>query len=406
MSTKKKFILDVVINMLGFGLYIIAQQIILLPLISKYTNDVVFSNIVIYISILNIICNSTGGELGNARIVRDEKYESTNSKIGDFTYILTMLSPMIVIICFIIFSILKYTILQSIVLISTILMANIRLYSASYFRLNKKFNYVVIQNVLYLIGAIIGIGLMYLFDNIYLAILFPELFSIIFSLKKSDLVEMKLKRTINFKETLKVFTQFGIISLITNCMVYFDRLLIYPILGATSVSVYYAASSMSKVSSLATNPISSVLLSWIAKAKESKKNAILKKLLLVNIPLVIGITLFNIPVTYIAVRILYGQYLQECIPLIIPLAFATAFSCSTFLTKSVLLKFTDAKYLIYIYIVHFVFFSIIGYFLSVKFGLYGFTIANLISKIELWISFVLLIIVTTQNKKEVSEVSG
>ena len=58
MSTKKKFILDVVINMLGFGLYIIAQQIILLPLISKYTNDVVFSNIVIYISILNITYDS------------------------------------------------------------------------------------------------------------------------------------------------------------------------------------------------------------------------------------------------------------------------------------------------------------------------------------------------------------
>lgn len=406
MSTKKKFLLDVIVNMFGFGLYIVAQQIILLPIISKFTNDVVFSNIVVYISILNIICNSTGGELGNTRIVKDELYSSPNKKIGDFTYILLSLSPIIAIICFVIFGLLKYSILENVILILTILMANVRLYAASYFRLNKKFNYVVIQNMLYLIGAILGIGLMYLFNNVYLALILPELMSIIFSLLKSDILKMKLRKTINFKDVLKTFIQFGIISLMTNCMVYYDRLLIYPILGATAVSVYYAASSMSKISSLATNPISSVLLSWIAKAKQEKKGVILKKLLLANIPMIIIITLINIPITYIAVRILYSQYLQDSIPLILPLSLATAFSCTTFLTKSVLLKFANAKHLIYIYILHFMFFSIIGYVLSVNFGLYGFAIANLISKIELWLSFIILIVIIILRKQNKIEQKG
>lgn len=406
MGTKKNFLLDVMVNMLGFGLYIVAQQIILLPIISKFTNDIVYSNIVIYISVLNIICNSTGGELGNTRIVKDDLYDCKKKRIGDFTYILLSLTPIIIVVCCIIFFILKYSILENIILILTILMANVRLYSASYFRLNKKFNYVVIQNILYLIGAIIGIFFMYLFNNVYLAVLLPELLSIPFSLIKSDILEMRLKRTLNFKIVMKTFLQFGFISLLTNCMVYFDRLLIYPILGATAVSVYYAASAMSKISSLATNPLSSVLLSWISKAKQDKKGIILKKLLIANIPMIIFVTLINIPVTYIAVRILYSQYLQDSLPLILPLSLATAFSCTTFLTKSVLLKFADAKHLIYIYILHFIIFSVIGYVLSINFGLYGFTVANLIAKIQLWLSFIILIVIIIFRKKNKIEQEG
>ena len=65
----KKMIKDTGLNTIGFAIYIIAQQLILLPIISKFTNDEIYSNFVIYLSILNIIANSTGGDVGNTRIV-------------------------------------------------------------------------------------------------------------------------------------------------------------------------------------------------------------------------------------------------------------------------------------------------------------------------------------------------
>ena len=65
-------------------------------------SDNIYSSIVLYISILNVICNVTGGELGNVRLVRDSDYKEKNV-IGDFTRILIMLSPIITIIALPIF---------------------------------------------------------------------------------------------------------------------------------------------------------------------------------------------------------------------------------------------------------------------------------------------------------------
>lgn len=59
----KNFLSDVMLNMIGFGIYIVSQQILLLPLLNKMVNDDIYSSFVLYISVLNVICNVTGSEL-------------------------------------------------------------------------------------------------------------------------------------------------------------------------------------------------------------------------------------------------------------------------------------------------------------------------------------------------------
>lgn len=146
----KIFLSDMILNMIGFGIYIIAQQIILLPILAKTVDDTIYSSLVLYISILNVICNVTGGELGNVRLVRDSDYKE-KGVIGDFTRILLTLSPIIAIITFPILIYLKYSILGSVFLVLTILMANVRLYATCFYRLEKKYNKVIIQNLFYLV---------------------------------------------------------------------------------------------------------------------------------------------------------------------------------------------------------------------------------------------------------------
>ena len=394
----KIFLKDVTLNMIGFAIYCVAQQIILMPIISKLVDDNTFSNIVIYISILNIICNSTGGEVGNVRLVEDSKYNKA-SIMGDFTRILVYLIPVISVIGIIIFKILNYSTLQIVILILTINMANIRLYAAAYFRLKQKFNWIIIQNLLYLVGVIVGVVLMYITGNVYIALVLPELFCIIYSIKKSDLLKMKLEKTIRWKSTIKIFIQFGIVSLLTNCMAYYDRLLIYPILGATSVAIYYSITTISKMIAIVINPVSNVLLSWIARAKEENNSKILKRVLVANIPIIILVTIGSIPLTYIAMRILYIQYLEQAINLIIPVSIATAFATGATLTKAVLLKYANAQHLIYVYIVHFALFAGIAYYLSSNNGVMGFTIASIIAKVELWVSFIILLIKKLKGEK-------
>lgn len=149
----KVFLSDMFLNMVGFGIYIIAQQILLLPILAKIVNDDIYSSIVLYISILNVVCNVTGGELGNVRLVRDSDYKDEKI-IGDFTRILAMISPIIAIIVFPILIYLKYSVFGSLLLVATILMANIRLYATCFYRLEQKYVKVILQNVCYLVRNI------------------------------------------------------------------------------------------------------------------------------------------------------------------------------------------------------------------------------------------------------------
>lgn len=399
-SKYKNFMSDMILNMIGFGIYIVSQQILLLPILAKVVNDEVYASIVLYISILNVVCNVTGGELGNVRLVKDADYKKNNI-IGDFSRILLFLSLIVVIIIFPILLYLKYSILGSMLLIITMLLANIRLYATSYYRLEQKYNRVIIQNVLYLIGIILSLIIFYLSKNIYLLLLIPEIISVGYALKYSDLLKMKLIKTKEIKNTIKKFGELGFVSLLVNLMNYIDKFLIYPILGATAVAVYYAVNSMSKIISLITNPMSNVILSWVSKVNENKKkNKIIKSTIIANIPIIIVVSIVSIPLTYLALKILYSQYLADAMILIVPISIITAFGAASTLTKSVILKFSDTKRLMFIYMGYFVLFAILAYNLSKTNGLLGFAYSNLISRIILWISFIILLITSKNTKVE------
>lgn len=394
----KSFLSDVVLNMIGFGIYIVSQQILLLPLLAKMVSDDIYSGFVLYISILNVVCNVTGGELGNVRLVRDSDYKE-KSLIGDFTRILVALSPIIAIIVMPIFIFyMKYSIIGAILLTFTILMTNIRLYSTCYYRLEKQYSKVIIQNVFYLIGIVISLIVFYFYRNIYLLLFIPEFISIFYALKNSDLLKMKMQKTIEMLNTVKKFIKLGIVSLLTNLMDYFDKFLIYPMFGAGSVAVYYAVNSMSKIANLITNPMSGVILSWVSNINtKDSKNKILKATLLANIPVLIITTVITAPLTYIALKVLYSQYIQDALILIIPISLTTAFSIAATLIKSVLLKYSNTNKLVGTYFLYFIIFVVLSYFLSRSKGLQGFAIANLISRIFLWILFIVLL---TVSKKE------
>ena len=380
----KFFISDMFLNMVGFGIYIISQQILLLPILAKIVDDRIYSSFVLYLSILNVVCNVTGGELGNTRLVKDYDYKEKNI-MGDFSRILLGLSGIIALLVFPILLYLDYSPVGSIVLVLTILLANVRLYSLCYYRLQKKYIRVIAQNALYLVGIVISLIIFYFSKNIYYLLIIPEIFCTIYASINSDLFKMKLKKTMEIKRTLRKFSELGAISFLTNMMDYFDKFIIYPMFGATSVAVYYAVNSMSKITCLISNPMSSVILSWVSNTDGKKdKTKIMKTTLIANIPVILGVTLVTIPCTYLALRILYNQYLSQALVLILPISIASGFGTANSLIKSVLLKYIDSKRLLGLYSLYFVFFGISSYFLVKAFKLTGFAYANLISKILLW----------------------
>jgi len=361
---KYKFLFsDMILNMVGFGIYVVSQKIILLPIIAKQVNDNVYTSLTLFMSILNIFCNVTGGELGNVRLIKNNDYKD-KKVIGDFSRILLVLSLLIIVIGSPILICLKYEYKYILFFILTILMANIRLYATNFYRLEKKFLKVIIQNLIYLIGIILGLFVFNYIHEIYIVLFIPELISIIYALFNCDLIKMGLNKTTEIKSTIKKYIGLGTISLLNNIMNYCDSILIYPILGAQQVAVYYAVNSVSNITSLLTNPMSSVILSWISNVKDEKKNKIFKITLSINIPLIIIVTLITIPLTYLSMFVLYKQYLSGITILVILISISTAFGTAGAFTKTILIKYTKTANLVGIYIMYFIVLSILGIILS------------------------------------------
>lgn len=395
---RKKIVMDLFFNTFGFGIYMIAQQIILLPIMAQVFSESEFSKIVLYISVYAIITNVLGSELG---IVRQVKNENQNY-FSDYNRILLQLIPIIIIISVISLIVLGFGIVEILLLTITIILGNIRLYSAAYFRTNKDFKNVVIQNLIYLIGIVIGIAILFVSKQIWIPMLLAEVLCLIYDLLKTDLTKGNIAKTTENKNVWKTFRNFGFISFLVNMTTYFDKIIIYPILGENAVSVYYSTSSMSKILALITNPLHGVILSWLKGNDENFKKKITRTTLKVNIPIIILTFIIGLPITYLAVRILYPQYLESALPLLLPISIGMAFNTVATIVKAILLKYVDSKRLVTSYIIYIIVLAVLGIGMSTFWGIIGFAYATAISKITLWILFLYILknINKLQTRKE------
>mgnify|MGYP000433892731 FL=1 len=383
----QNLIRDLLFNTLGFGIYIATQQILLMPIMARILPEEDFAKVVLYISVFAIITNVLGSELGIVKQVKKEKI----SEESDYNRILLQLFPTIILIAIMILAILRFNILEIIMLTITIILGNTRLYSAAHFRANKDFKKIVMQNILYLVGTAIGLFITYKLKLIAIPMLLAEIMCLIFDISKTDIIKTGISKTKHNKEIWNTFAGFGFISFLINMTTYFDKIIIYPILGENAVNVYYATSSMSKILSLITNPLHGVILSWLKGNDEEFKKKVTTVTLKANMPILIITFVLSLPLTYIAVIILYPQYLEDSKKLMIPICVGVAFSTAASIIKAILMKYIESKKLVKMYVIYNVILLVGATIASYYFGITGFAYATAIASTSLWIMFILLL---------------
>jgi O-antigen/teichoic acid export membrane protein len=378
----------------SFGIYIVAQQIFIMPALSKMTTDIEFSNLILFITIFNILCMVIGEELGNTKLVQNKIYVEKNIS-GDFGIILTFLLFTVYAICFLITFLFKIGYENIVLYVLLFTLGITRFFLMSYFKINQQFNEIFIVNLFYFIGSFLGIFLVITFNLPLLApFILGEIFSLFYAFFKTKKIRKELfclKKTAEFKNTTYVFIQLGFVALIINSISYLDRVVIYPILGAVAMGTYYAASSMSKMISLIINPISSVLLARLSTSqnlsKEKMRELIFKFFMPIFLPSFFG----SMVLTYIGVYLLYNKYLEETVPLLIPISLSTSLAVSSFLIKPVIMTFFKTKYLVYSNIFYAVTFCLSMYFFSVWWGMTGFAWASALGRIAQFTGYILIV---------------
>lgn len=397
----KQFLSDIFLNTLAFGIYMIAQQIVLLPVLAKQIDESTYAVFLIYISFLNLICNSVGSQLGVTQQV--ESYKNINTK--DYEIVLNYLSVVITIISVIFLIVLRCNVIDIIFLTLIVLLTNYRFYVRYIFRIESDYSSIIKQNLIYLTGIVVGLLSFYIKKIVWIPMLVGELLCLIFDIYKLKKIDYRKCDNSDLRGVINRFSGYCVSTILSNACNLIDKILISPLLGQLNLIIYSVGTTVSKVLALVSNPINDVILAWISKSNNNTKviiSAVLK------LCLVIGFISFvlSIPIIYIATSILYKQYLDDIENLIIMFSLSGSISFVTSMMKSFVIRFSKSIKLVNVYLTHIILFTILGYFGAKYFGLFGFVLSTILSRIQLWVSFVIILYNILKKQKGVEIEKG
>ena len=209
------------------------------------------------------------------------------------------------------------------------------------FRISIDYKKLLIDNLMIVLGYAIGIFLMLQFGYWELIFISGYVFGLIYTLTKSNMWRAGVQRFIK-KETIKEYSQLSISSGLNTSTTYCDKMLIYPLIGGLSVSIYNAAAAVSKIMALISVPLRNVFLSYIVDTdKVTISKPKLKKLSFISIGasiLIYGVFYFA---SVILCNFLYPQFFKDALHFIPIILLAVLLETYTGLLKVYLLRFEN-----------------------------------------------------------------
>ncbi len=396
MFSKKKFYLDFIFNIIASMLPIIFLQLITYPFMAKYLSVESYGIALILISAINIITQISGIGINNARIIKQEEYKKIAVN-GDFRILSIILIILNIMICLISFYLIdsNISLINILLLIILVEFGFLKTYFTAEYSVNKDFKKILISN-LYLLGGYILGSIIFLFTKNWVFIfLLGNGISLMYIFKTTKIWKEKGGVSPYFKETsLSIFT-ISFSSLLINLVTYADRLILFPLLGASQVAIYYTASIFGKILAMGLSPISSVLLSYFSKDFVMNN----KKFWKMNSINFILCFLFFIVAYFISepiIKILYPDLYLKVSGLIHIANLTAIVYAATILIQPTILRFCKLKWQIYIQIIHLIMYVVLSILFVPKYGILGFAYISLgIALIKL----VLLLIIGTMSFK-------
>lgn len=394
---KKKILLDMGLNIGATFIPICILQLLLLPLIGGRMDIEQYGIMTSITALMTMISHTLGGTLNNVRLLCDLKYTEEQVK-GDFNILLVIAATINMIIMFIgtwyyegYLNVLNITL----VIMSTIINL-LREYFIVGFRLNLNYKAILINNSMLALGYVLGYVVFFATEQWQYVYLIGGLLSLVYVLKVTQMHREPYKLTKFFREV----TTKGLILLISialaNMLNYVDRLMILPLFGASTVSIYYVSTLLGKVIGLGIGPICSVILSYISKIEKLPKNSF-KVMLLVACTLgAVGYG-FCIIISKPMINILYPLWADEAMKYIPITTFTAIITMLCSVINPMILRFCNMKWQIVINASSIIIYGIFTLGLVDKYGLMGFCIGTLVAT---FIKLIIMLIIYYISNKE------
>lgn len=366
---------DFILNIGASILMVLATQLIVYPAIAIKLNTDMYGLFLTLMGIAAMLAGAIGNSLNNVRIIMNNNYNYSKQE-GDFS-ILLLFGIFIIVIVFILFlNVFTENLTSSLMYLLLVVIMTIRAYYSVAFRIKINYKYVFVMNFILSIAYICITGWYYYFGIDYkkwiLIFLIAEVTATIYVFAKSNLWKETFQITSLFPVTLKKYLNLIYLTIISSLLLYFDRNLLYPLLGGKAVAVYFTASLVGKTIGIFVGPISNVLLSYFSQA-DFKMD--IKKFWHINL-LITGFGaigyIFSLLVSDFIVKVFYLDIYfeaREFFPLanLVPILNVIAD-----MARPTVLKFVELSKLSIVQTIFFILTFVVSYYTVTTNGLYGF----------------------------------
>ncbi|WP_204236504.1 MULTISPECIES: hypothetical protein [unclassified Staphylococcus] len=335
-----KFLKDILTNIVAQSFLLAIQQLILFPHYESILGTKDFGVFLTLFGLINTISIGLGTAFTN---LYQRKYNlalDNNSEMSEFkTYFYKLIKYFILLSLFI--YIIFRTITSDLTLILLVmvltLLITVRLFLIVKYRVQKKFNAILLFNVI--LGSFYSI-LVFIGSNnlnlIIMSIVLVEIISIIILMIFTNIFSYKLKKVSLFDG--RMLTILLISGFAGATMNYSDRLLIVYLLSSNAVSVFYIATLPSKMLLVPFNMLSSVILSYLADTKFINKK--LKKIVTFIIP-ILCFVIFTISYFFgiVLIKLIYPSYLDDIKSIYLIVNMTFSLTIFDFIIRSFLVKY-------------------------------------------------------------------
>lgn len=378
---KLKVISDLLLNIIASAMPVIILQLAVFPFIASKISEGSYGLMITVYSLLNIIPSAIGTTLNNIRLLHQTNYNKFNY-IGDFS--LLVFGGGIINIIIIIFSLTFFKIDLSMLGILTLLIISLESLVHDYliveYRIKLNFKMILYDRIILAIGYLIGLILFNFTDIWLLPFLVGHSFNIIYTLLQTEIWKEKFIKTPLFEIISKETVYFFISTILLRLTTYADKLLLFPLLGGEAVSVYYAATILSKIIALAITPMNSVVLSYLSKISKKPNNLFWKIFLISCCICLIGYFL-SVFVSESLLTIFYPMFKSLALNYIYITSATTVLNILASIIQPFVLKYSSMKFQIVINSSDVFLYVTLSLILLSKFGLMGFCIGILISRV-------------------------
>ena len=373
-----KLLSDSAWSVAGLVLMNVAAQFAVYPVWDRRLGNEAYGNILYLIAMMNILAVSVGSAANYARMTASARGETGNRTYNRILLCASALAaPYMTAVCLLSDTGIRPAETALLILLTVTTMW--RFYADVEYRLSLNYKGYFVYYLVIACGYGVGIGLFLLTGLWPLALLPGETAGLALVLLRGHVLRDNGAEKVSeeTKTVIHAVATLVVTNLISNLIYNGDRVLLKLLMDGTAVAVYYQASLLGKTMSLVSTPLNSVLIGYLARWQRGMNRKLMHTVTLCALAAAAAGTAACTLASHVLIRLLYPESYETVRAFFwIANAAQVTYFVSNIVT-TVLLRFFDLKYQVYVNTVYAALFLLLCIPATLLWKLNGFCLALL-----------------------------